>query len=124
MQYSLELERKFQQKLLASGKKVNLLKIRRYINIDFRILHWEIDLQTKRRFSKRKSNLLTVFIWSILSSSKLKIRHSTKRLRKETKNCTNWEQRLLKLLLFFLIPERNFSTCNNKILSSLRNSMS
>jgi hypothetical protein len=89
MLYFLELEKPSPRKLLMSGKSRNNSKIRRFINIDSKILPLEIGLQIKKKFLRRKSNWLMVCISSILSSLKLKIKLSMKRLKNVMKSFTS-----------------------------------
>ena len=122
MLFSQELERKFQRKHLKSGKKVSLWKIKKFINIGYKTLLWGIDLPIRKRSSKRESNLLMVSISLISNNSKLRTKHSTRRLKRETKNSTSFVRKSLKPSSSSLTLVRSFNTSKSRTISKTKNS--
>ena len=58
----VEQVKRFPRKFLKSGKKWTLSRIKRFINIVFRILLLETDWLTKRKFLRKKSSWQMDFI--------------------------------------------------------------
>jgi len=65
------------------------------INTVSRTFLFAIDMTTSTRSTRKRSSLLTAFIWLILSSWRSKTKLWTRRSRRGTKSCTNSRRKSL-----------------------------
>lgn len=101
------LARRSTRKSWMSGRTQRLSMIKRSTSIDSRISPYVIDLPLRRRFLRRKNNLLMVFILSILNNSKLKTRLLMRKSKSVMRSCSNLGLRLRNRLSWLLIPGKD-----------------
>ena len=114
MQSTREQVRRFTRISWESGMKVNHSRTKKCTSTDFRTSLWETGLLIRRRSWRRRNNWQMVSTWLISNSSRLRIKLWTRRLKKETKSCTDLEIRLQLTSLSCLILVKSFNSPSSR----------